>query len=315
MKPLSSPNITQPPDVTYHNRRTSPTTTDCRHTTGYHHFPRTSLPPDVTYHRKYPPNSIPAGNCSLAGNSISSENSHSCAGKCHNVAGKPADASDLPEKGEQPKVGAATPSIKSASTNKYKIIVIVVVLGYGYVWWKGWKLPNMIFATKQSLSDAINVVAKKLDDAKKLNDVYSSLVMKDVRFTQFWDVVGVWHSYGFGVGICARELREFSADSEFMTDEISGGEGFECCQGWKESHHRFFPVDTSLIHVESHKSPTKSLLDIGSSRISIFIMNVFASLRCSGNITRIMRRTLKIILVFTLCEKTSSLEKCPNEIN
>ncbi|GJU70564.1 putative reverse transcriptase domain-containing protein [Tanacetum coccineum] len=36
-----------------------------------------------------------------------------------------------------------------------------------------------------------------------------------------------------------------------------------------ESHHRFFPVDTSLIHIESRKSPTKSLFDAGSSRISI----------------------------------------------
>ncbi|GKB89502.1 hypothetical protein Tco_0961774 [Tanacetum coccineum] len=36
-----------------------------------------------------------------------------------------------------------------------------------------------------------------------------------------------------------------------------------------ESHHRFFPVDTSLIHKESRKSPTKSLFDAGSSRISI----------------------------------------------
>ncbi|GKB01204.1 hypothetical protein Tco_0829248 [Tanacetum coccineum] len=28
-----------------------------------------------------------------------------------------------------------------------------------------------------------------------------------------------------------------------------------------ELHHRFFPVDTSLIHIESRKSPTKSLLE------------------------------------------------------
>ncbi|GJR14735.1 hypothetical protein Tco_0797387 [Tanacetum coccineum] len=40
----------------------------------------------------------------------------------------------------------------------------------------------------------------------------------------------------------------------------------------KKSHHRFFPVDTSLILVKSHKSPTKSLFDVGSSRISIFIV-------------------------------------------
>ncbi|GKB46730.1 hypothetical protein Tco_0897483 [Tanacetum coccineum] len=32
-------------------------------------------------------------------------------------------------------------------------------------------------------------------------------------------------------------------------------------------------VVTSLIRIESHKSPTMSLLDVGSSRISIFIVN------------------------------------------
>ncbi|GJV04316.1 hypothetical protein Tco_1337885 [Tanacetum coccineum] len=40
-----------------------------------------------------------------------------------------------------------------------------------------------------------------------------------------------------------------------------------------KSHHRFFPVDTSLIHIESRKSPTKSLIDVGSRRISIFTVN------------------------------------------
>ncbi|GJX38571.1 hypothetical protein Tco_0251874 [Tanacetum coccineum] len=52
-------------------------------------------------------------------------------------------------------------------------------------------------------------------------------------------------------------------------------------------------VDTSLIHIESRKSPTKSLFDAGSSRISIFIVSTkeYHS-ECSGRITRIMRRTL-----------------------
>ncbi|GJX61723.1 hypothetical protein Tco_0294623 [Tanacetum coccineum] len=47
-------------------------------------------------------------------------------------------------------------------------------------------------------------------------------------------------------------------------------------------------VDTSLIHIESRKSPTKSLFDVGSSRISIFIVNTLVSLGCSGKITRII---------------------------
>nr|GEY52530.1 retrovirus-related Pol polyprotein from transposon TNT 1-94 [Tanacetum cinerariifolium] len=34
-----------------------------------------------------------------------------------------------------------------------------------------------------------------------------------------------------------------------------------------ESHHRFFPVVTSLIPIESHKSPTESLFYVDSSRI------------------------------------------------
>ncbi|GJS50969.1 hypothetical protein Tco_0624331 [Tanacetum coccineum] len=39
-----------------------------------------------------------------------------------------------------------------------------------------------------------------------------------------------------------------------------------------ESHHRFFPVDTSLIHIELQVTPTKSLFDVGSSRNVHFIV-------------------------------------------
>nr|GEU54043.1 hypothetical protein [Tanacetum cinerariifolium] len=49
---------------------------------------------------------------------------------------------------------------------------------------------------------------------------------------------------------------------------------------------------------ESYKSPTRSLFDVGSSRISIFTVNTYVSLGCSGNTTRIMRRTLDINLTF-----------------
>lgn len=52
----------------------------------------------------------------------------------------------------------------SSGSSKYGIIIIVVVVGYGYVWWKGWKLPDLMFATKRSLSDATNAVAKQLDN-------------------------------------------------------------------------------------------------------------------------------------------------------
>ncbi|RXH79920.1 hypothetical protein DVH24_041067 [Malus domestica] len=48
-------------------------------------------------------------------------------------------------------------------TSKYGIIIVAVAAGYGYLWWKGWKLPDMMFATRRSLSDASNSVAKQLE--------------------------------------------------------------------------------------------------------------------------------------------------------
>ena len=71
-----------------------------------------------------------------------------------------------------------------------------------------------------------------------------------------------------------------------------------------ESHHRCFPVVTwSLIQDGSHMSPTKSLRDVHSRRISIVIVNIFISLGCSANTTRIMGRTLNILSYFPHCVK------------
>ncbi|RVW40105.1 hypothetical protein CK203_081943 [Vitis vinifera] len=53
--------------------------------------------------------------------------------------------------------------------SKYGVVVIIVVVGYGYAWWKGWKLPDMMFATRRSLSDACSSIAKQLEN------VYSSI--------------------------------------------------------------------------------------------------------------------------------------------
>ncbi|KAL4638576.1 hypothetical protein ACB092_03G156800 [Castanea dentata] len=48
-------------------------------------------------------------------------------------------------------------------TTRYGVIIVVAVLGYGYVWWKGWKLPDMMFATRRGLADACNSIAKQLE--------------------------------------------------------------------------------------------------------------------------------------------------------
>nr|GEW86798.1 hypothetical protein [Tanacetum cinerariifolium] len=48
----------------------------------------------------------------------------------------------------------------------------------------------------------------------------------------------------------------------------------------------------------SRSQPERLKVD-KARRISIFIVNTYVSLRCSGNTTRIMRRTLKILLIIT----------------
>ncbi|GJR74865.1 hypothetical protein Tco_0087230 [Tanacetum coccineum] len=54
-----------------------------------------------------------------------------------------------------------------------------------------------------------------------------------------------------------------------------------------------YPIDASLIHLESRKPPTKSLFDVGSRRISIVTVNTkeYHS-DVLAIITRIMHRTL-----------------------
>nr|GEX91570.1 ribonuclease H-like domain-containing protein [Tanacetum cinerariifolium] len=60
-------------------------------------------------------------------------------------------------------------------------------------------------------------------------------------------------------------------------------------------------------------SPTKSFFDFVSRRISIFIVNTYVSVGCSGNTTRIMRKTLKILLVITIPSAVAgSWEHVPN---
>ncbi|GKD39424.1 hypothetical protein Tco_1259631 [Tanacetum coccineum] len=61
-----------------------------------------------------------------------------------------------------------------------------------------------------------------------------------------------------------------------------------------------FTVLASISLPDTSKQATSLIVLLLIERISIFIVNTFVSLGCSGNITRIMRRTLKIFLVFTV---------------
>ncbi|CAL4903402.1 unnamed protein product [Urochloa decumbens] len=58
-------------------------------------------------------------------------------------------------------VTSAAKSGPGAST--ITAVVVVGVIGYAYIKWKGWKLSDMMFVTKRGLSDACNVVGSQLD--------------------------------------------------------------------------------------------------------------------------------------------------------
>ncbi|GJW79956.1 hypothetical protein Tco_0143931 [Tanacetum coccineum] len=77
-----------------------------------------------------------------------------------------------------------------------------------------------------------------------------------------------------------------------------------------ESHHHFFPVDTSLIHIESRKSPTAVLFDDDTGRISIRIViycRCHTLLNVLGRFTRIMRRTLVNTSAFASIKATGPM--------
>lgn len=44
-----------------------------------------------------------------------------------------------------------------------KTVIVVGFVGYGYLWWKGWKISDMMFVTKRGFSDACNSVGKRVD--------------------------------------------------------------------------------------------------------------------------------------------------------
>ncbi|KAJ0969214.1 hypothetical protein J5N97_022091 [Dioscorea zingiberensis] len=44
-----------------------------------------------------------------------------------------------------------------------KTVIVIGVVGYGYIWWKGWKISDMMFVTRRGFTDACSTVAKQLD--------------------------------------------------------------------------------------------------------------------------------------------------------
>ncbi|XP_039138614.1 uncharacterized protein LOC120275946 [Dioscorea cayenensis subsp. rotundata] len=60
-------------------------------------------------------------------------------------------------------VTIVTGTASGSGAFKVKTIIAIGVVGYGYIWWKGWKLSDMMFVTRRGLTDACSAVGKQLD--------------------------------------------------------------------------------------------------------------------------------------------------------
>ncbi|KAK8539031.1 hypothetical protein V6N13_110239 [Hibiscus sabdariffa] len=108
---------------------------------------------------------------------------------------------------------------RGTGTNKYGIIIVVIVVGYGYVWWKGWRLPDMMFATRRSLSDARETIAKQLES------VYSS-ISASVSFTGITSshlnlLIQCLHDFGIHIYVTRRHLSSRIESVDNRLDEIA----------------------------------------------------------------------------------------------
>ncbi|KAG7025367.1 hypothetical protein SDJN02_11862 [Cucurbita argyrosperma subsp. argyrosperma] len=89
---------------------------------------------------------------------------------------------------------------------KFGVIILVVVVGYGFVWMKGWKLPDMMFATKRSLSDACSSVARQLEN------VYSSITATKRNLSSKMD----------NIDKSLDESLDLTADTQEQVSELRG---------------------------------------------------------------------------------------------
>ncbi|KAF8090892.1 hypothetical protein N665_0462s0029 [Sinapis alba] len=95
------------------------------------------------------------------------------------------------------------------------VIIIIGVIGYGYVWWKGWKLEDFMFATRRSLSDACNNVGSQIDGFySSLSGTERELGSKIDRMDRTLDASSVI------IKQTGREVTELRDGTANMKDEV-----------------------------------------------------------------------------------------------
>ncbi|XP_047317260.1 uncharacterized protein LOC124920753 [Impatiens glandulifera] len=103
---------------------------------------------------------------------------------------------------------------------RYGVVIVIIVVGYGYIRWKGWKLPDMMFATKRGLSDACNTVAKQLEN------VYTSISATKQHLSERIDRVDINLDECAGhLSTTKNEVSELSGEMKSIGDDVQSVHG------------------------------------------------------------------------------------------
>ncbi|KAL6190614.1 hypothetical protein ACLB2K_037008 [Fragaria x ananassa] len=123
--------------------------------------------------------------------------------------------------------------------SRYCLIFVVVVAGYGYFWWKGWKLPGMMFATRRSLADAGKSFSKQIDG------VFSSISVTRRQLSSNLD--GVDRNLDECIETTVRTQQEV-IELQGKTDSIS--------TNFREVQHAVLTLETKINRIEGKQDST-----------------------------------------------------------
>ncbi|KAI8526824.1 hypothetical protein RHMOL_Rhmol12G0026800 [Rhododendron molle] len=128
-----------------------------------------------------------------------------------------------------------------SGSRRYGIVVVVIVVGCGYIWWKGWKLPDMMFATRRSLSNASSAVTKQLEN------VYTSIAATKRHLSSRID----------RVDCNLDECAELTAATREEVSELRG-EVKVTCVDVQSVHHAVRTLETKIHRIEGKQAAPSS---------------------------------------------------------
>ncbi|XP_073299881.1 uncharacterized protein [Primulina huaijiensis] len=140
-----------------------------------------------------------------------------------------------------------------SGSGKYGVVVVVVVVGYGYIWWKGWRLSDMMFATRRGLNDACSSVAKQLEN------VYSSVSATRKHLSSRIDRVDCKvDECTDNIVATKEEVSELRGDVKLIGSDVNS------------VHHAVRSLETKISRIEGRQNET----NFGVGKLVAFVRNI-----------------------------------------